>query len=232
MAKARILIVDDEPRYRYLLRVNLEARGYEVWPAACGEEALGLLAEHEPDLVILDLRLPGVDGFEVCRAIRACSTVPVLMLTALTGHADRVRGLDTGADDYVPKPFNVEELLARVRALLRRAAYAAGDAPEQTLSFGPLCIDTTARRATVAGDAVDLTPTEYRLLLVLARHAGCILLHDDLLEAVWDETDPAQAGLVRQAVFRLRRKIEPDPSEPRYIHTQPGVGYLFEDYGA
>jgi len=232
MSEARILVVDDEPRYRYLLRVNLEARGYEVWPATCGEDALDLLAQREPDLIILDLRLPGVDGFEVCRAIRSASTVPVLMLTALTDHADRVRGLDSGADDYVPKPFNVEELLARVRSLLRRAAYAAGEAPAEPLSFGPLTIDTAARRVTLAGDPVDLTPTEYRLLAALARHAGRILLHDDLLEAVWDETDPAQAGLVRQAVFRLRQKIEPDPGDPRYIHTRPGVGYLFEDRGA
>ena len=231
MAEGRVLVVDDEPRYRYLLRVNLEARGYEVWPATCGEEALELLAAREPDLIILDLRLPDIDGFEVCRAIRAASTVPVLMLTALTDHADRVRGLDIGADDYVSKPFNVEELLARVRALLRRAAYGAGDGPAQHLSFGALCIDTAARRVTVAGEAVDLTPTEYRLLLAMARQAGRVLLHGDLLEAVWEETDPAQAGLVRQAVFRLRQKIEPDPGAPRYIHTRAGVGYVFEDRG-
>jgi two-component system KDP operon response regulator KdpE len=232
MAEARILVVDDEPRYRYLLRVNLEARGYEVWTATRGAEALELLETREPDLVILDLRLPDIDGFEVCRAIRAASTVPVLMLTALTDHADRVRGLDVGADDYVPKPFNVEELLARVRALLRRAAYGAGDGPGQRLSFGPLCIDAAARQVTLAGQAVDLTPTEYRLLLAMARQAGRVLLHDDLLEAVWEETDSAQVGLVRQAVFRLRQKIEPDPGAPRYIHTHPGVGYVFEDRGA
>ena len=243
MPKPHILVVDDEPHYRYLLRVNLEARQYRVSAACTGREALDRLAAGHPDLILLDLRLPDADGFELCRTIRTFSTVPILMLTALGDPVDRVRGLGCGADDYIPKPFDVDELVARVEAALRRIAYERGPSPggggmgggqgaaqgagppDRPIRIGALTIDPGQRRAQVDGEPLDLTPTEYRLLLELARAGGALLTHEQLLERVWGEADPALQYLVHQAVSRLRRKLAALPQAPVTIRTHYGTGY-------
>jgi DNA-binding response OmpR family regulator len=237
MPNPHILVVDDEPHYRYILRVNLEARGYEVTSASTGRQAVDLHAALDPDLVLLDLLLPDVDGLEVCRAIRTYSTVPILMLTALTEPPDRVRGLDCGADDYIPKPFDVDELLARVEAALRRLEYdrhpssleggqgrrALHNVP---LSIGALRIDPLTCQAHVGDHRLPLTPTEYRLLFELVRACGRVLTYEQLLERVWGDGDPEQQYLVHQAISRLRRKLAAAPACPIIIDTQYGTGYL------
>jgi two-component system KDP operon response regulator KdpE len=225
--RARILVVDDEPRYVWAIRVNLEARGYQVLASSDGEEAVELVAGEDPDLVILDVRMPGLDGFEACRRIRQFSTVPILMLTAAAEDADKVEGLDAGADDYVTKPFNAEELLARVRAALRRVEFSAGKGENPIYEAGALRVDLAQQRVYVDGKEVELTPTEYRLLRELVRNAGRVLVPDLLLEQVWGPGCAGEHRLLRQAVHRLRRKIESDPQNPQYILTRRGIGYIF-----
>lgn len=225
--KQQILVVDDEQRYLWVIRVNLEARGYEVLTAETGTTAIEVAAAQDLDLILLDIRLPEIDGIEVCRRIRQFSTVPIVMLTALAQEADKVRGLDAGADDYLTKPFGVEELLARVRAGLRRASYISGQSGDPVFEAGGLRVDMAQQRVTVGGSEVELTGTEYRLLVELVRNAGKILVPAYLLERVWGAGYEGQNHLVRQAVHRLRRKIEPDLRNPRYIHTRHNLGYLF-----
>ena len=225
--KAQVLVVDDEPRYVWAIRLNLESRGYEVLTAGDGQTALELVAMESPDLVILDLRLPRLDGYEVCRRIREFSTVPIIMLTALAEDADKVRGLDVGADDYVTKPFSAEELLARVRAALRRAEYADAMALSPEVRIGELLVDLARQRVFVGDSEVSLTAIEYRLLAEFVRNAGRVLVPDHLLEAVWGPGYEGEVQLVRQVIHRLRRKIEPDPQNPRYIETRHGIGYFF-----
>ena len=222
----RILVVDDEARYLWAIRTNLEARGYEVLTAEDGLSAVEQVAAHEPDLVLLDIRMPGMDGLEACRRIREFSTVPVIMLTALAEEADIVMGLGAGADDYVTKPFGAEELLARVQAALRRADLGAGLEVRPQFQAGDLLLDFVARRVFIGGEEVGLTPTEYRLLAELARQAGRVLVPEVLLERVWGQGYETEHGLLRQAVHRLRHKIEPDPSDPAYIQTRTGIGYI------
>jgi DNA-binding response OmpR family regulator len=223
--KIRILVVDDEPRYAWGTKVNLESRGYEVLTARDGQAALDLTASEQPDLVVLDIKMPSMSGYEVCQRIRDFSTVPIIMLTALAEDADKVKGLELGADDYVTKPFSASELLARIQAVLRRVELSGRQDRAPVLEAGDLVIDFARQQVFVDGREVILTPIEYRLLRELAEHAGRVLVPDYLLEKVWGIGHEGKGNLLRQAVYRLRRKIESDPKNPQYIQTRRGVGY-------
>jgi len=225
--KATILVVDDEPHVVRLVKANLEPSGYRILTAADGEQALRAVQGESPDLVILDIMLPKMDGYEVCRHIREFSPVPVIMLTARTAEVDLVHGFEVGADDYLTKPFGVNELLMRVRAVLRRSRW-----PEQVLArrlfkAGPIEIDFAQHKVTVDGQPVKLSPTEYRLLAYLASNAGRVLVHRELLRAVWGPEYGEESEYLRVYIRYLRQKLEPDPANPRYLLTQPGAGYMF-----
>jgi len=225
--RTRILVADDERRYARAIKLNLESSGYEVITAANGEAALQLAADEEPDLILLDIRMPGMDGWEACRRIREFTAVPIIMLTAMAQDKDKVRGLDLGADDYVTKPFSVNELLARVRAALRRANQGKSDQGQSTFQAGQLLVDYARQRVFAAGQEVTLTPTEYRLLCELTTQAGRVLVPEYLLERTWGPGYEGESQLLWQAISRLRRKVERDPRRPEYIQTRPGVGYVF-----
>jgi DNA-binding response OmpR family regulator len=225
--KVRILVVDDEPRYVRAIQVNLEASGYEVLAARDGQTAMDLAASEEPALILLDIRMPGLDGYEVCRRIREFSAVPIIMLTALAEDADKVKGLDIGADDYVTKPFSADELLARVRSTLRRIELSERQEPRPTFRSGDLLVDFARQRVFVCDEEANLTPTEYRLLCELVGQAGRVLVPEYLLEKVWGMGYEGENRLLWQAIHRLRRKIERDPRSPQYIQTRPGIGYVF-----
>jgi DNA-binding response OmpR family regulator len=222
-----ILVVDDEARIAKLVRDYLERAGFGVLTARDGEMALTLARREQPDLIILDLMLPGVDGLDVCRRLRQESGVPIIMLTARVEEADRVVGLELGADDYVTKPFSPRELVARVRATLRRAQGQVG--PTAVIRAGDLELDTAALTATVAGEPVDLTPTEFYLLATLARQPGRIFSREQLLEAVHGVAFEGYDRSIDSHVKNIRRKIETDPHRPRYIQTVYGVGYRFDE---
>lgn len=224
--KARILVVDDEPRYVRALQANLEARGYEVVSAHRGQVAIDLALRAEPDLVVLDIRMPDMDGHEVCRRVREFSSVPIIMLTALSDDINKVKGLDIGADDYITKPFSIAELLARVRAALRRSCLPIQAEPDAVFQAGDLLVDFSRRRVFIREQEVDLTPTEYRLLCELARQSGRVLTPDYMLKKVWGIEHVKDTRLVWQVVHRLRRKIEPDPQHPQYLLTKAGMGYV------
>jgi two-component system, OmpR family, KDP operon response regulator KdpE len=224
---ARILVVDDEPQIGRLLKTTLGARGYEVAVAGDGRSALELAASWRPDLVLLDLGLPQIDGLEVCRQIRQWSQVPIIVLTVRDAEPDKVTALDLGADDYLTKPFGTAELLARIRVALRHAARDLSTT-EPVLHFDQLTIDLTHRRVTVAEQAVHLTPTEYELLRTLATQAGKVLTHSMLLRAVWGNAYEQDVPTLRVFITQLRRKIEPDPARPTHILTEPGIGYRFQ----
>jgi two-component system KDP operon response regulator KdpE len=222
-----ILVVDDEPRLLRLVREVLQAVGYRVIAAGDGKAALELLAIEQPDLVLLDILLPrGVDGYEVCRRIREFSEVPVIMLTARAREADKLEGFDAGADDYLTKPFSSKELLARVRAVLRRSKHPEEVRAEASFVCGALSIDFSQRRVFFESSEVLLTPTEYDLLRELATNANRVLLHEKLLTAVWGQEYRDEIDYLRAYVRYLRRKLEPDPSNPQYVLTRPGVGYM------
>jgi two-component system KDP operon response regulator KdpE len=226
MNKGRILVVDDEPKLVRLLRAALTATGFEVLSSHNAEQAIEQVALEQPDLVILDLMFPGsIDGYEACRRIREFSDVPVIMLTARVRDADKLRGFEAGADDYVIKPFNTQELVARVRAALKRAqgAHPAGAAAE--ISCGPLHIDLARRQVSVNGRAVHLTRTEYNLLCELAQHPNQVLVHEQLLSAVWGSEHQGDTDSLRSFIYSLRKKIELDPSHPAMIVRTPCVGY-------
>jgi DNA-binding response OmpR family regulator len=225
--KIRILVVDDEPRYIWAMQVNLEDLGYEALTAYDGQTAIELAASEELDLILLDVRMPDLDGYEVCRRIREFSTVPIIMLTALAEEADKVQGLDAGADDYVTKPFGIEELLARVRAALRRADFSDGQPSHPAFQAGNLLVDFAQQQVFVRDQAVHLTPIEYRLLCELVKQAGRVLVPEYLLEKVWGIGYEGENHLLRLAVHRLRRKIERDPRNPQYVQTRSGIGYIF-----
>jgi two-component system KDP operon response regulator KdpE len=222
----RVLVVDDDETIRRTLRINLRARGYEVEEVASGRDALSTLEDAPPDLVILDLGLPDVDGVEVLRRLRRTSRVPVVVLSARHQSDDKVEALDEGADDYVTKPFGMDELMARVRSALRRGGgdgeVLGGIAPIVTEAFA---IDFGTLTASRAGEPVHLTPTEWRLLGELARHRGRVVTQADLLKAVWGPGYGRESNYLRVYGNQLRRKLEADPSRPRHILTEPGIGY-------
>jgi len=218
-----ILVVDDEARIVKLVRDYLERAGFAVLSARDGETAVLLARREQPDLIILDLMLPGVDGLDVCRRLRQESAVPIIMLTARVEEADRIVGLELGADDYVTKPFSPRELVARVRAALRRASGQIG--PASIIRTGDLQLDTISMTATIGGQPVDLTPTEFQLLVTLARQPGRIFSREQLLEAIHGVAFDGYDRSVDSHIKNLRRKIEPDPRQPRRIETVYGVGY-------
>jgi two-component system KDP operon response regulator KdpE len=223
---ARILVVDDEPNILSTLAPMLQSHGYEVVTAANGREALDRLSQR-PDLMVLDLGLPDIDGVEVCAAARARSRLPIVVLSARGREADKVRALDAGADDYVTKPFGSEELLARLRAALRRAQTTLK--PAAPIERGGLVIDRARFRVERDGAEIRLTPKEFELLALLAGNAGRVMTHRTVLTAIWGPNAAHQPEHLRVLVGALRKKIEPDPSSPRYILTEPWVGYRFAD---
>lgn len=217
-----ILVADDEQGLRDLIRISLEHEGYQVAQAANGIECVTATREHRPDLVLLDLTMPYMDGLEACEQIREFSKVPVLMLTARVQSEDIVTGLDRGADDYLIKPFDMGELLARIRALLRRVPLA-----KRTLMAGggELQIDQEKREVQVRGEVIDLTPTEYQLLLILAEHAGKVVEHEQLLRSVWGQEFTKDNEYLKVYIWHLRRKLEWQPRDPKILLTEWGVGY-------
>ena len=224
-AGARILVVDDEAPIRRSLKVNLETRGYTVDTAETGEQAIMAFENRRPDLLILDLLMPGVGGIDVVRKLRAVSTIPIIVLSAIGEEAQKVEALEIGADDYITKPFGMEELFARIRSLLRRAAGATSAAP--VFVAGDLSVNFDRREVSLEGQLVKLTPTEYDLLKYMIEHAGKVLTHRMLLQEVWGQAYVDQAQYLRVFVGQLRKKIEKHPGRPRFILTDPGVGYRF-----
>lgn len=222
MDQRRVLIVDDEPGLRELVRINLEHDGFETVQAENGVQGLDKVHEHHPDLVILDVMMPEMDGWETCRRIREFSQVPILMLTARVQSKDIVTGLDSGADDYLLKPFNMDELSARVRALLRRVP-----SPNRPVSAGKgeITIDKQKREVSVRSERVELTPTEYDLLLMLAENAGTVMSHEELLQGVWGQEYTKDNDYLKVYIWHLRRKLERDPRDPKLLQTEWGVGY-------
>ena len=220
----RILVVDDEQAVQRTLRANLVARGYEVTTVGTGEEALDGFDGRHTDLVVLDLMLPGLSGIEVCEAMRAASSVPILVLSARGEEQTKVQALDLGADDYLTKPFGIDELLARVRALLRRSPVGEGGATG-TLQVGALALNVQLHEIRRHGSPLDLTPREFDVLAYLMRHTGRIVTHRMLLRDVWGPEYGRETQYLRVFINRLRRKIEDDPAHPHYIVTEPGVGY-------
>lgn len=228
--KKQILVVDDEPRMRRFVRMNLDLEGYDVLEADNGLVALEKVRDDMPDLVLLDVAMPEMDGFETLERIREVSSVPVIMLTVKNDEADRIRGLDLGADDYVTKPFSPRELLSRIRAVLRRVEPAKGSVEEPLVIDEDLQIDFPRRTVIARGEAIKLRPTEYRLLLHLVENAGWIVPQETLLSKVWGPEYRDDNQLLRLYITYLRKKIEPDPASPRYILTERGVGYQFMNY--
>lgn len=225
MSPASILVIDDEPQIRRVLRSTLSTHGYEIAEAKTGEEALEWLRKQPPDLVLLDMNMPGMGGVEACREIRRASDAPIIMLTVRNAERDKVAALDAGADDYVVKPFGIEELLARIRAALRR--YAPGDALPPFVSKD-LSIDFEARQIKVRDRDVHLTPKEYEVLRHLVANQGKPLTHRRLLQAVWGPDYGEETESLRVVINQLRKKLEADPARPRYILTEPWVGYRFQ----
>ena len=228
MRRHLILVVDDEPPIVRLVRATLQSAGYAVATAARGEEALALVEAERPDLVVLDLMMPGMDGFETLRRIRAAHPVPVIMLTARAGDADKLKGLQGGADDYVTKPFNPDELAARVAAVLRRATGVAPAGGRTLLRYPGLEVDLERRRIAVNGEEVRLSKTEWALFEQLAGNVGRVMLHGELLSRIWGPEFRDEAHYLRTWVSRLRAKLEADPAHPAPITTFPGIGYRLE----
>ncbi len=224
--KASVLVVDDDVRMLRMITRILELEGYRVLKAIDGQAALEVLDEETPDLVLLDIMLPGMDGYALCRCIRQFSPIPIVMVTAKGNDEEKVRGLDAGADDYVTKPFSSNELGARVRAVLRRTKLWE-DRPEPALHFDDLVIDFARHRVTQGNQEVNLTATEYRLLCYLVHNAGRVVTPDQTLKNVWGEEYIGEPHLLQVTIARLRQKLKDDAKNPRYILTRPGVGYMF-----
>lgn len=222
----RILIIDDERAIRRFLDTVLKAHQYETFEASSGEEGLPAVAKYRPDIVILDLGLPGIDGIEVTRRLREWTEIPIIILSVREREKDKIAALDAGADDYLTKPFGAGELMARLRVALRRAAQPT---TEPVVQVGLVTVDMNRRQVTRGDEEIQLTPTEYDLLRVLITHAGKVLTHQQLLRQVWGDNYVGQVHLLRVNISNLRRKVEPEPGRPRYIITEPGVGYRFRD---
>lgn len=225
-AGGRVLIIDDERAIRRFLSTVLQAHDYATFEAGSGEDGLAAVTRHRPDVVILDLGLPGIDGIEVTRRLREWTTIPIIVLSVRDQEADKIAALDAGADDYLTKPFGAGELMARLRATVRRAGEPAG-AP--VLSYGDLTVDFTRRRVTRGAEEIQLTPTEYDLLRILVSNAGKVVTHQQLLRQVWGEGYDGEVHLLRVNISNLRRKVEPEPARPRFVTTEPGIGYRFRD---
>jgi two-component system, OmpR family, KDP operon response regulator KdpE len=226
----RILVVDDEPQITRVLRTSLSSQGYDIRVANDGETALEIMKDWTPDLVITDLSMPNMDGLELCRKLRPSVRAPIIVLSVRGEERTKVQALDAGADDYVTKPFGIEELLARVRANLRRVPAGEGEAPAR-IEIGDFRIDLAAHRITVRGREVHLTPKEFDLLVYLARHPGKVITHRALLSAIWGGQSAEQVEYLRVFVGQLRKKLETEAASPRYIVTEPWVGYRFEPGG-
>jgi DNA-binding response OmpR family regulator len=224
--KPSILVVDDDPRILKLLKGDLQLEGYRVTTATGGRTALRLIEDEEPDLIILDIMMPEMDGLQTCRHVRQSSQVPIIMLTAKGRLEDVTHGLEIGADDYIVKPFSVDVLLARVKAVLRRTK-SPEEIPQAALTLGELHIDVAQHTVRLAGEEVKLTPTEYKLLCLLARNAGKVIPQDRLLTEVWGWQYHGDSHLLQVAVNRLRKKIKDNCRSPRYIVTRSGIGYIF-----
>lgn len=218
----RVLVIDDEIAIRRFLRTSLQAYGYVVYEAASGEEALTEMVSKRPDLVILDIGLPGKNGIQITRELREWTKVPILILSVLDQEKEKIAALDAGADDYLTKPFGVGELMARMRVAIR---HVNRPIDQPIFETGNLCIDMARRIITINDEEVSLTPTEYDLLRIFAQDAGKVLTHQQIIHALWGDAYQADAHLLRVNVSNLRKKIEPDPSRPKYIVTEPGVGY-------
>jgi two-component system KDP operon response regulator KdpE len=225
MSGANILVVDDEPQIRRVLRSTLSSNGYVITDAKTGEEAIESVRKNKPDLVLLDVNMPGMGGIEACREIRRASEAPIIMLTVRSAERDKVLALDAGADDYVVKPFGIEDLLARIRAALRR--YAPGDAIPPFVSK-ELSLDFESRQLTVRGEEVHLTPKEFDVLKHLIANQGKPLTHRRILQSVWGPDYGEETENLRVVINQLRKKIETDPAHPKYIRTEPWVGYRFQ----
>lgn len=218
----KLLIADDDPQMVRALRITLAAHGYEVVVAADGAAAIAAAAQSHPDLIMLDLGMPRLDGIEVIQALRGWTSVPIIVVSGRTGSADKVEALDAGADDFVTKPFQVDELLARLRALSRRAVAANG---ESVVAFGEVVVDLATKTVTRAGTRVHLTPTEWRMLEHLARHPGALVTRQDLLKEIWGSAQVSDSGYLRLYMSQLRKKLEHEPSAPVHLLTESGMGY-------
>ena len=218
----KLLIADDDPQMVRALRITLAAHGYEVVVAADGAAAVAAAAQTHPDLIMLDLGMPRLDGIEVIQALRGWTAVPIIVVSGRTGSADKVEALDAGADDFVTKPFQVDELLARLRALSRRSVPAGG---ESTVGFGDVVVDLATKTVTRAGSRVHLTPTEWRMLEHLARHPGALVTRQDLLKEIWGSEQVSDSGYLRLYMSQLRKKLEAEPSAPAHLLTESGMGY-------
>lgn len=235
MRKTTILVADDDPQLLRLVTRNLELEGYEVLAVVDGQQALERIETHAPALALLDVMMPKVDGFTVCERVREFSSMPIIILTARGLDQDKIRGLDLGADDYLTKPFNADELMARVRAVLRRSQIVApegGAGLRSRVTIGEIEVDYGQHRVMVAGHEIELTPIEYRLLAYLAQNVGRVVTQDLLLEHIWGEEYLGESHLLQVNVNRLRRKIETDLAHPRYLLTKMGVGYLLANPSA
>src|ERR671938_1308562 len=230
--KETVVVADDDPRLLRLVQFNLQQAGYRVVSAADGNRALRLAESENPDLILLDVRMPIMDGLEVCRRVRNFSTVPIIMVTAKEAEEDKVAGLDAGADDYLTKPFGAPELMARVRAVLRRTKLYSGDTTEPVFESADLRVDFAQQLASRDGRPINLTPTEYRIVAYLARHAGRVVTQADLLTKVWGPEYENEAHLLRVNIARLRQKLEQDPSTPKHVITRPGIGYYLAKQAA
>ena len=226
MSAGKILVVDDDPQIRRVMKATLVSQGYEVMEARTGEEGLELVSRESPSLVLLDMNMPGMGGLETCRALRAFSDVPVIVLTVRATEKDKVAALDAGGDDYVTKPFGIEELLARIRAALRRSSTSPEGGPPSFTAPG-LDIDFETRRVRANGKDVRLTPKEFDLLRYLVAHAGKPVTHRELLQAVWGPDYGDEPEYLRVFINQVRKKIEPNPAKPQFILTEPWVGYRF-----
>lgn len=221
-----ILVVDDEAAIREYICENLEIRGYKTVQAGSGMEAMAQFERHAVDLILLDIMMPHMDGFETCRRLRETTNVPIIMLTALVEEQDKVRGLDLGADDFLSKPFGINELMARFRAIFRRASAApTGESKSSTLSYKGLSVDVNSRVAAIDGKSVKLTKKEYSLLEFMMQNIGKTLSHEDILTGVWGDEATTQPEYLRVYMGRLRNRIEPDPTHPRYLISEYGAGY-------